>query len=368
MNRRNQPRPHVGRISVADVLRAIGCLLMVFHCLFGRAEATSYDSLHLYKSVELSDVIVRGTVTNAERAVIRVDERLKGQTESSIRLVDYVDLFNAPEHRRALVNGDTELLFLKQLTHAYAPLQTQYGRWPVRDGRVELPPHLRRLGLADYRQTITTLVHLQAAAAQGGGGSVKAYIAALQSSDPHVTYWGAHTAPQRISEPSSELTDAYLRLWSRGDPDWQGAVANAVIEWKLRRAGAMLSAALRQGGDAERASAARGLGGTGDRAFLGQLRAAAASDPSKHVRSAAVDGLAQLLGSEAIPDLIHGSQDRDRFVRMSVAGHALNLAQTDRSPKVRAGVRRVLVMLSNDPDREVQRSARSLLKRLETLR
>ena len=365
MNRHNRPRVRAGQVSLAGVLRAIGCLVAVFHVLVGRAEATSYDALRLYQFVEQSDVIVKGTVTDAERAVIRVDESLKGRTGSSIRLVDYVDLFDAPEQRRALANGSTELLFLKKLTYTYAPLQTQRGRWPVRDGRVEVP---RYIVLPDYRQTITTLVRLQAAAAQGGADAMSAYSTALQSSDRHVALWGAHSAYRRISQPSTELADAYLKLWASGDPEWQGAVANAVIEWKLRRAAPMLAAALRQGREAERASAARGLGGTGDRTFLEQLRGAAVSDPSKHVRSGAFDGLAQLLRADAIPDLVKGTQDHDSFVRLSVAGHAFNLAQTDRSPELRAGVRRVLAMLLNDPDREVQRSAQWSLKRLEALR
>jgi HEAT repeat protein len=233
---------------------------------------------------------------------------------------------------------------------------------------VEVPAHLRTLGLPDFRQTITTLVRLQAAAVQGGSDATNAYVAALQSSDLHVTRWGAATAYQRISQPSSELADAYLRLWSRGDPECQGAIANAVIEWKLRRAGPVLSAALRQGGDSERASAAHGLGGTGDGAFVAQLRAATASDPSKHVRSAALGGLVHLLGSEVVPDLLKASQDRDPFVRNSVALEARNLSRKDSSPPVNAALRRVLQLLLKDSDRDVRRSAQWTLERLEVPR
>lgn len=100
---------------------------------------TTYVSLHLYEEVQLSDAIVLGTVTDAERAIVRVDETLKGVTDRSIHLVEYVDGFSRVQDRRPLVAGTQELMFLT---------------------------------------------------------------------------WAAHTGYQRVRQPTPDLVDAYLKLWS----------------------------------------------------------------------------------------------------------------------------------------------------------
>lgn len=95
------------------------------------------------------------------------------------------------------------------------------------------------------------------------------------------------------------------------------------------------------------------LGGTGDRSFLPQLRAAAGSDRSEKVRGYAFEGLPHLLARESMPDLMNGTRDSSEFVRQSVASHAFNMARDSTDTELRAEVRRLLVLLSDDPAREV---------------
>ena len=347
----------------ATRIAAVGALLVVV--LFGaRIDATTYASLHLYQQVDLSDVIVVATVVDPTAAALRVDEVLKGRPEASIRLVDHIDLFARSSDRRLLVPGSRELLFLKNRGDAYAPLQSEYSRWPVLKGLVEAPAQVRRLGLPDYRRTITTLVHLQSIARESLDSATGTLVTALKSPDPHVRLWAAHTAYPRFIQPPAAIADAYLSLWGSGDPELRASVASAVIQWRLRRAAPMFAAALRDGDVSERASAARGLGGAGDSSFLGQLQTAAASDPSDVVRAGAVEGLSHLLGAGAMAELWKGANDRSPLVRRSAGTYAVRLARTESAPELRAQVRDLLELLSRDRERTVRQTARFLLSRL----
>ena len=346
----------------ATHIAAVGALLVLV--LFGgRVDATSYAALHLYQQVDLSEVIVVATVVDPTIATLRVDEVLKGRPEASIRLVDHIDIFARSSDRRPLVPGAQELLFLKKRGNAYAPLQTEYSRWPVRKGQAEAPSQVRRLGLPDHRRTISTLVRLQATARGSLDSPTEAFVTALESDDPHVRLWGAHTAHQHFTQPPAPIADAYLALWSSGDPELRGSVASAVIRWRLRRAAPMLATALRDGDVAERASAARGLGGAGDSSFVGQLQTAAASDPSDIVRVSALEGLSHLLRGAAIVELRKGANDRSPLVRRSAGAYAVGLARTEADPELHAQVRDLLELLSRDPDRAVRQAVRFLRSR-----
>ena len=337
--------------------------LLVFVLASTRLAATTYASLYLYQQVDLSDAIVIATVIDAASANLRVDEVLKGRSGASIRLIDHIDTFARTADRRPLVPGSQELLFLKKRGDAYAPLQTQYGRWPVLEGRVDAPPQIRRLGLQDHRQTITTLARLQAMARGNLESATAAFVTALESPDPHVRLWAAHTACPRFTQPPAPIVDAYLSLWGSGDAELQASVASAVTQWRLRRAAPMFATALREGTESERVAAARGLGGAGDATFLGQLQTAAASDPSDVVRAGALEGLSHLLGAGAIGELRKGAHDRSPVVRRFAGTYAARLARTDSAPELRAQVRDLLELLSRDPDRGVRQAARSLRSR-----
>jgi HEAT repeat protein len=329
------------------------------------AEATEYIALHLYQEVQFSDAIVIGTVTDGERAMVSVNETLKGAPPRSFRLVEYVDGFMRPADQRPLITGMQELMFLKRKDDGYAPLQTQFGRWPIRNGRLETPWQIAQLGLPDYRKTIARLVNLQTKAERGGTVAIDSYIDGLQATDAHVRLWAAHTAYQHVEDPPARLMDAYLHLWQTGDGELRGSTANAVIKWKIRRAAPMLAATLREGNEGERATAARALGGTGDSAFLSLLRAAAVSDQSEKVRGSAYDGLTLLLVRESIPDLLIGANDPNEFVRRSVAIQAGNMGRTNTDPELRADVRRLLLLLAEDPAPAVKQTVRSLLKQFD---
>ena len=50
---------------------------------------------------------------------------------------------------------------------------------------------------------------------------------------------------------------------------------------------------------------------------------------------------------------MNGTRDSSEFVRQSVASHAFNMARDSTDTELRAEVRRLLVLLSDDPAREV---------------
>lgn len=100
------------------------------------------------------------------------------------------------QDKRPLVAGTQELMFLTR-RWGYAPLQTQQGRWPLRSGRLEAQGSVGFMGLPGYRQTIGTLIRLQATAERGGTSATSAYLEGLRNSDPHARLWAAHLAYQR---------------------------------------------------------------------------------------------------------------------------------------------------------------------------
>jgi hypothetical protein len=177
--------------------------------------------------------------------------------------------------------------------------------------------------------------------------------------------WAAHTAYQQVLDPPARLVDAYLDLWQTDDGELRGSTANAVIKWKIRRAAPMLAATLREGNEGERVTAARALGGTGDSSFLSLLRATAVSDQSEKVRGSAYEGLTLLLVRESIPDLLIGAKDPNEFVRRSVAIHAFNMGRTNTDLELRADVRRLLLLLAEDPAPGVKETVGSLLKQFD---
>lgn len=68
-------------------------------------------------------------------------------------------------------------------------------------------------------------------------------------------------------------------------PHDAGLMSNAVVAWRLRQAAPVFAATLEASRDGERrAFAAIALGGTGDRAYLPQLREVAASDSHARAR------------------------------------------------------------------------------------
>jgi hypothetical protein len=328
------------------------------------AEATTYAAFNLHQRVELSDVIVVGTVMDPQRGVVRVDEVLKGTPEKSFQLVDHVDTLIRETDRRPLVKGTQELFFLKRQDSGYTPVQKQLGRWLVRrHDAVEMPVDASLRPLPDLRRTIAALVSLQAAA-RDGAPAVNAFLTGLASPDPEVKLWAAHHGYLRITDPPAELVNAYLALWSSGDAEILAATANAVIAWRVRRAGPMMAAALREGSEAERANAARALGGAGDLSFLPQLRTSARSDSATIVRSSAYQGLALLLGGESLNDLDRGARDPQPLVRRIVAASAANVGRNSTDPTLRARVRRLLTLLGEDRSAEVRVSAQYAMRLL----
>jgi HEAT repeat protein len=232
-----------------------------------------------------------------------------------------------------------------------------------RHDAVEMPVDASLRPLTDLRRTIAALVSLQAAA-RDGAPAVNAFLTGLASPDPEVKLWAAHHGYLRITDPPAELVNAYLALWSSGDAEILAATANAVIAWRVRRAGPMMAAALREGSEAERANAARALGGAGDLSFLPQLRTSARSDSATIVRSSAYQGLALLLGGESLNDLDRGARDPQPLVRRIVAASAANVGRNSTDPTLRARVRRLLTLLGEDRSAEVRVSAQYAMRLL----
>lgn len=322
-----------------------------------RAGATDYVALHLYQSVQNSDLVAVVTVVDAERAVVRVDETLKGTAPSPIQLVDYIDGFLIPAQRLLLTNGNQELMFLERRGDAFAPLQRECGRWPMRVER-------EKRFVAEHRKAIIQLVDLQARAARTGKDSINAYVDGLQARNPHVRLWAAHSAYAQVEKPTARLVDAYLELWTTGNGELVGSTANAVIKWRVQRAAPMLAASLQAGSEKEQAVAARALGGAGDRAFLPHLIAAAVTNSSERVRASAYEGLTYLLAGKSIPYLRDAEGSNN--LRRHIAIHAFNMANRSADAELRANVRRFLQMLAENPARDLHNTAASLLSRLDS--
>jgi HEAT repeat protein len=178
----------------------------------------------------------------------------------------------------------------------------------------------------------------------------RAYMTALESRDPDVRRWAHFTVYRRVETPSEELSDTFLDLWRKGDREAMGSLVNAVITWRLRKAGPLMRNALTdpRSDDEVRSAAARGFGGSGDLTFLPLLRQTATAHPVPIVRANAYEGLGHLLGPESLPDLANGTKDESELVRRYVAVHAYNLAQRARRADVTAQVRQLLETLRDE--------------------
>ena len=216
-------------------------------------------------------------------------------------------------------------MFLKRKDDGYAPLQRQYGRWPVRNGRLEAPPHVGLLGLSGLSPNDW---ELDQSSGDGRPRRRRRHQCVCQWPPPFRPAGqalGSAFGISDVSEPSAALVDAYLEQWSTGDGELRGSMANAMEKW-----GVLLATALREGDEPERITAARALGRTGDRSFVPQLRAVAGSDRSEKVRGYAFEALMHLLAGESIPDAMNGARDPHESVRRSVAIHAFDMTREQR--------------------------------------
>jgi hypothetical protein len=75
---------------------------------------------------------------------------------------------------------------------------------------------MKRAGLR-LRQTIASLVSLQAKATGTPAEADRAYVEALKSGDPDVRLWALFAGYQRVETPSEELSDTFLDLWRGRD-------------------------------------------------------------------------------------------------------------------------------------------------------
>ena len=344
------------------------CRLVVFgivaaHALLPPgARATEWIALHLYQFVEHSDVIAIGTMIDAGTGIVRIDEILKGKTTRTIQLVETHDPFARTEDQKPFINGAREFLFLQRKAAGYAPLQILSGRWRIADqGAVETGGAVGRSGATVdvLRRKIQQLVRLQADAA-GRRKAVDAYIAAIRTHDADVRLWAAHKSASGETRQSDRLLDELVRHWHTGG-EMQGAAANLIIRWRARRFAPMLAARLREGDAGERVAAVRALGGTGERTYLELLRAVAVADPSQLVRMYAYEGIAHLLGPDALDDLRRGATDGNPRVRGAIAVHAFNLARQIDNDVVRSRLKMLIEQLRDDPDRHVSGNARHVL-------
>ncbi len=305
----------------------------------------------LHAIVKYADAIVVGTVVNVSSATVHVDQRIKGTVPRSIHLVEHFDNF---ECRRplVLVQGSRELMFLKREAEGYAQVDPDFGRWSFRNGRM-----VRVLNPPDYRKSIARLLRLDARVERGGDAVISAYIDGLRDSDPLVKQWAAQEAAEHVDTPPQRLVDAYLTLWDTNDRQLRARVATSVLTWKLASFTPTLARALTLGTDAERDAVAGVLGGRWDLEFLSLLRTAATSDPSEQVRGEAYEALMYLLGDACVPDLLVGAKDSSPRVRLAVARDACHAARVDED--FRPKIQPLLAMLADDPDPNVQRTARS---------
>jgi len=232
------------------------------------AEATEYVDIGLHRRVLMSDTIVVARVADPARAQVVVERVLKGNPSKQMTLVDFVDGFAAPEHRKALVLGSRELLLLTKRGDANAPVQTQYGRMAVNGNRLIDGFRAEPRGLSQTIASIERLVTFQARAARGDSEADAAFAAALRTADDELQLWALWDGKERIKKPSAALVDALLACWPKnvgpvyGAWNNAGLVANAVVTWRIQRAAPLFANILTtsRNGD-ERAWAAMALGG-----------------------------------------------------------------------------------------------------------
>jgi hypothetical protein len=119
------------------------------------------------------------------------------------------------------------------------------------------------------------------------------------------------------------------------------------------------------------------LGGTGNRTFLTQLRAASV-DRDARVREFAYDGLTFMLGPDSFVDLRRGAKDTDPNVRARAVVSAYNMLELEGERRERrwppatnqliSEVRAFLTEMEEDPVPFVSNNARSMLASIELKR
>jgi len=341
-------------------------------CVFVLAQAAAagardYVLLGLHARVQYSDTIVLARVVDPERAVLSVERVLKGETPTEITLVDYIDPFAAAADRKPLLANARELIFLTTTGGAYAPLQSQHGRLEVDGDRLIDSSARDPRSLSATIASIERLVALQTQAARSETEANQAYVAAFANADLEVQQWASQTSFQQITVPSPALVDAFLARW----PKDGGAVANAMVKWRIQRAAPHFAATLTTSPDAdERASAAMALGGTGDVTFLPLLRRVAEGDESAQARALAYHGIMLMIGPDSLGDLRRGVMDLDLRVQTQAVIDAYNLLELERpdrrwppaSSALVAEVRAFLMEMERKPS--VSQRARSMLARI----
>ena len=96
-------------------MRKAALLVPTCVCLLGGSsvEGSEYPLLPLHYRVQLADIIVVARVVDPERAMVRVEQLVKGDVSAkTLVLVAYVDGFSAPSDRKPLVADGRELIFL----------------------------------------------------------------------------------------------------------------------------------------------------------------------------------------------------------------------------------------------------------------
>jgi HEAT repeats len=332
----------------------------------GSPRANEEFVFDLHQRVQWVDTIVIARVLAPERALLSVERVIKGHAPKQITLTAYIDGFLPPTGRRPLVQDARELIFMNKQGDAYAPLQTQDGRWSVKGDRIAGPFDEPWPSLSTVIGSIKRLVTLQARAARSDEEADRALVSAFRDSDPEVQDWALDTASQRIKVPSTALADALLARW----PKDGGDVANAMLVWRLRRAAPIFAKTLTESADGdERAWAAMALGGTGDSSYLDLLRQAAATDTYPQTRAFAYEGIMWMIGPDSLADLRRGAKDADEKVRVQAVGSAYIMLELDEpqrrwpspSAALIAEVQAFLTEMRDDPARIVRDNAQRLL-------
>jgi hypothetical protein len=344
-------------------------VLVAWFCLLvsaGLARASEIIVLGLHGRAEVSDTIVLGRVVDPTRALVAVERVLKGVAPKQIRLIAYIDGYVGAAGRKPLVRDARELIFLRKEGDAYAPVQNQYGRLAVVGDRVSDSSRAEPRRLSETVASIERIVALQARASLGGIEADRAYVTAFSHSDVEVRNWALDTADQRIKVPSPALADALLARW----PEDAGAVANAVLNWRLGRAAPLVAKTLTSSRDGdERVAAAMALGGTGDLTYLPLLRRVASADAYAPARAEAYFGITWMLGPDSLGDLRLGAKDAHERVRTQAVLCAYQLLELEElepryppaSSALIAEIRAFLTEMQSDPSRLVSDNARSML-------
>jgi HEAT repeat protein len=267
------------------------------------------------------------------------------------------------------VRDARELIFLQEKGASYAPLQTQYGRLAVVDGRVVFSSTEQGPRLSSVIASIERLTALQTRAARSPSDADQAYIEALRSGDVEVRSWALETADQHVEVPSPALINAFLAQWQTDALD----VADAIMTWRARGAASVVAETLTASKDGnERAAAAMALGGAGEVSYLPLLRRVASTDMDPMTRALAYRGIVWMIGPDALADLRLGARDPHEKVRAQVVTDAYNMLELEsderRFPPASSAlvseVEAFLAEMQKDPARDVSLSAKVLLANL----